>query len=369
MFVPKMAPSYELSTITCSGSPRQMGHEHGEQLREPIQRFVQQRFDALREYMTERGKLDIEGFLACGRQCFDITRKWDPKGSEELTAIAQAAGVDPATLYAAGNMTDVRDVVLLGRATMPAELDEGCSAFVLPKALTREGQLHAAQTWDLNPGDIDFVVAVQRRPSDGPETWSVTCVGCLSLVGMNSLGLSVGTTNIKVADTQPGVGYLSLLHRALNSTSFDEARATLLNAPRAAAHTYWVADGERASEFECSARRVAERALLAGPLTRTNHCISGELRDLQAEETHPSSAQRLRRLGSELASGSQDVASIRRLFADRSDGLLSINRYLEDETGTSTNACIVCVPERREFWACRGPSDRGVWQRLEFRAN
>jgi hypothetical protein len=64
--------------------------------------------------------------------------------------------------------------------------------------------------------------------------------------------------------------------------------------------------------------------------------------------------------------GNLDVAAIRRLFADRSDGVDSINRRPEDAQGTTTNACIVCVPQERKLWVCRGPADRGRWCELRF---
>ena len=51
---------------------------------------------------------------------------------------------------------------------------------------------------------------------------------------------------------------------------------------------------------------------------------------------------------------------------DRSDGVDSINRFAEDEQGTTTNACVIAVPARRELWACRGSADRGEWVRLRF---
>jgi hypothetical protein len=51
---------------------------------------------------------------------------------------------------------------------------------------------------------------------------------------------------------------------------------------------------------------------------------------------------------------------------DRSDGVDSINRYTEDDQGTTTNACVIAVPARRELWACRGPADRGAWVQLAF---
>ena len=354
---------YELRQIHCHGTPEQMGHAHGEELKDEIHRFVDQRFEALEAYMIERNQLDIPGFLEVGRECLRIARGWDPAGTRELEAIATAAHVDAVRLYAAGNMTDLRDVVLLP----PSDRDEGCSALVVPSNLSSDASLYAAQTWDLNPTDLEFVVAVHRTPERGPESWSITCTGCLSLMGMNETGLAVGTTNIKAKDTQPGVGYLSLLHRALGATSAAEATELIRTAPRAAAHTYWLADATGAVELECGSRRVTERRLGSSALTRTNHCMDPGLVALQGEPTSASSAKRLEKLDTWLGQGNQNLATLRALFSDRSEGLNSINRYLEDDTGTSTNACMVGVPARRELWACRGPADRGNWVRLGFR--
>lgn len=354
---------YELRQIHCQGTPAEMGHAHGEQLRDEIRRFVAQRFEALEAYMIERNQLDIPGFLDVGRECLRIARSWDPEGTRELEAIAEAAGVDEVRLYAAGNMTDLRDVVLLP----PSSVDEGCSALVVPPNLSADSLLYAAQTWDLNPTDLEFVVAVHRTPARGPESWSITCAGCLSLMGMNETGLTVGTTNIKARDTRPGVGYLSLLHRALAAGSVGEAKELIRAAPRAAAHTYWLADALGAVELECGSRRVTERRLGPSALTRTNHCMAPALAALQGEPTSLSSAKRLEKLDAWLARGQQNVTSLRALFSDRSEGLFSINRYLEDGTGTSTNACMIGVPARRELWACQGPADRSTWMRLGFR--
>ncbi len=356
------SPPLKLRQIQCTGTPQQLGHAQGEQLKSDIHAFVEQRFDALNDYMSERQRLDIDGFLRAGARCLEIAGSWDPAGTRELSAIAEAADIEPARLYAAGNMTDVRDIVLLP----PSDRDEGCSAFVLPPELSCDSSLYAAQTWDLNPTDIDFVVAVHRKPAEGPETWSITCVGCLSLMGMNEHGVTVGTTNIKARDTRPGVGYLSLLHRALSQSDAAAAADLIRVAPRAAAHTYWLADSDSALELECSATRALERKLGNKPLTRTNHCLAPELALLQGEPTSPSSTRRLERLERWLGQGNQSIETIQALFADRADGLLSINRYVEDATGTSTNACMIGVPARRELWACQGPADRGAWVQLGF---
>ncbi|HEV8245207.1 MAG TPA: C45 family peptidase, partial [Polyangiaceae bacterium] len=305
----------------CSGSPRELGRSQGQAFAARIKDFVAQRLDAFRAYAAEREQPNLlSEFLAAGLRCLQIQQTFHADGYEEQLGIAEAAGVEPHVLYAVSNMTDVRDVVLL---PAPA-FDEGCTAVLLPPGLTKAGRILVGQTWDLNPVDLDYVVAIHRRPLVGPETWSVTCVGSLSLMGMNAAGIAVGTTNIKTRRSRPGVGYLGVLHRALTCDTFDEAADVIRKAPRAAAHTYWLANADRASEFETDPSEVVTRVLAQGPLVRTNHCLAGEFLAAQGESPLPSSERRLERALSLASEASHTPDSLRRLFADRHDGLLSI---------------------------------------------
>lgn len=353
----------ELESVECRGTPRELGRAHGEALKSRIQAFVDQRRRALSQYFAERAEAGrVADFDAAGRACLDAARRWDPEGTEEHDGIAEAAGLDSAVLYAFANMTDVRDVLLL-----PSTPDrEGCTSLLVPRQRGENQRLIAAQTWDLNPDDLDYVVAIHRRPKEGPETWSVTCAGALSLVGMNEHGVAVGTTNIKTRASRPGVGYLSILHRALRSRSRAEAREVLRSAPRAAAHTYWTADATGAHELETDPELIVERSLEGEAIVQTNHCQAAELKRREGEAVSSSSERRLERARALLATTGVDRDAVQRLFADRSDGVDSINRLPEDAQGTTTNACLICIPESRELWACRGPADRGAWRRLEF---
>jgi isopenicillin-N N-acyltransferase-like protein len=355
-----------LEKISVRGAPRDLGRAQGEALRVRIQAFVEQRLAALRGYLAERGEAArFSEFVNTGGACLEAARRFDPEGTSEHEGIAEAAGIESSLLYAATNMTDVRDVLVL-----PSAADrEGCTSLIVPAALTREGALISGQTWDLNPTDLDYVVAVCRRPNQGPETWSITCAGALSLMGMNADGIAVGTTNIKTRASRVGVGYLSILHRALRARKLDEALSVIRAAPRAAAHTYWAVDASGGAELECDPEAVSERKLALEPLVQTNHCQAPVLKLREGELASRSSQQRYARADTWLREGGQDIDKIRRLFADRSDGVDSINRYPEDDQGTTTNACMVCFPRQRALWACRGPADRGEWERLEFSAH
>lgn len=354
---------YALPRIELAGAPRGMGRAQGESLRESIRGFIAGRRAALADYAARRGRPDISRFVELGARCRALAERWDRDGAAELLGIAEGADVDPDELYAIANLTDVRDLLLLSDAAA----DEGCSALLLPPDRSQDGEIVAAQTWDLNPSDLEFIVAVHRRPDAGPETWSLTLVGATTLIGMNEHGLAVGTTNIKTRGARVGVGYMSLMHRAVRSSTRQEARQIYVEAPRAAAHTYWIADPTGALELECTPEVCIERELGSEPLARTNHCLSEPLRAVEGEPPTSSSLARLARLEALLAARPRhDVASLCALFADRADGVDSINRFAEDGQPTATNAVAILLPARRRIWACRGPADRGDWVELGF---
>jgi isopenicillin-N N-acyltransferase-like protein len=358
-----MSDKYLLRLVTTRGSARELGRAHGEALRSEIQSFIQGRTLALAAYAEKRGTSDVSRFHALGAKCLAVAERWDPAGAAEHRGIAEGADVDADLLYAIANLSDLRDVLLLGSASADSE---GCSALILPKSHTKGGHVIAAQTWDLGPRDLDFVVAIERIPDNGPRTLSVTCAGCLTLIGMNEHGLALGTTNIKVKGSRPGVGYLSILHRMIQEVSVEAAGAVLESAPRAAAHTYWLASEDRAVEWECGPDHAISRTLGAEPLVRTNHCLAEPMTRIEGEPPTSSSLARRARVTTLLAGGIHDVASLQAIFSDRSDGLDSISRFPEDGQPTATNAVVVCLPGERKLFACRGPAQRGEFRELSF---
>ena len=52
----------------------------------------------------------------------------------------------------------------------PAADAEGCTTVLVGQHRSADGALLASQTWDLNPQDVDDVIAVYRRPETGPAT-------------------------------------------------------------------------------------------------------------------------------------------------------------------------------------------------------
>jgi len=352
-----------LPIVHAQGSPEELGRQIGAQLAPLIARFIPMRLAAFEEYAADNGKGTVEQLRAAGEASIEVFRRWHPAGYAEFWATAEASGVDLLDLFCAANMTDMRDIVLLGGDKPDSE---GCSALLVPPGHSATGELVCGQTWDLNPQDIDYVVAIHRKPTFEHETWSVTVAGCPTLVGMNALGLTIGTTNVKTWGARPGVGYMNILHRMIACDTAREAEAVVTTAPRSGAHVYWAADSDTAIELETTRSSIVRRELHAKPLCRTNHCLDPAHAFLEGEEPSPSSEARLERMERNLAHGAVSVQSLKNLFGDRSDGINSISRYASDDEGTATNSVLIAIPARRVMHICKGPADRGEWHELQF---
>jgi hypothetical protein len=162
------------------------------------------------------------------------------------------------------------------------------------------------------------------------------------------------------------VGYLSVLHKAINQTSLEEIQTIFKTAPVAGAHSYWVGSEEGGWEWERSPHKDFMRQTNEGPLARSNHCLFDFHQEHEALAPTETSKARLKRANALLQETSHTFDSMKALFANRQDGIYSINRYPEDGQGTTTNAVVVTVPKERRFYACKGPADRGQWVEFQF---
>lgn len=354
----------KLDSLTVSGSPTEMGRAYGLHYKGLINRFVDMRLSSAEQYFADWGRGSVDQLLERGAECWRIALDFDPSAAREQEAIAAAVGMTPERLYATTNMTDVRDVVLLPDVLPPDE-DEGCTSVLIPKNENSQG--YFGQTWDLNPPDIDFIIALHRLPDHGLETWTVTCAGCMTLVGMNEQGISVGTTNLKTWRSRVGVGYLSVLHKAVSQPSFALASKVCENAPVAGAHSYWIGGVEGGVEWERSPDEAFMRDTANGPIGRANHCLFESHQVREWVKPTPSSAARFATV-SELITRpeNQSLQGLKSVFADRSEGVHSINRYPEDDQGTTTNSVVISDPTNGVLHACRGSADRGEWVSLSF---
>ena len=343
-----------------AGTPGRMGEAFGESCRDGVAELYALRLENAIAQALRYGGRDIReaDLLALAGACLEASARFDPAGTEELRGIAAGAGLSPERVLAMNGLTDLRDALAWGG---PLEAAGGCTAFVVQRDRSADGRLWAGQTWDLGSDNQPYVVAVHRAPAGGPETWCVTTVGCLSLMGMNEHGVAIGTTNLRTTDAGPGVPYLSVIHRALAESSAAAAAALIARAPRAGGHAYTVVDrGGDAFAVECSARHARTFALRGGFHVHTNHCQVPEHQALEADISFASSQARLARMQELLRDADRiERAFLERALADDANGKLAICR--DDFDGISTNAALVVSPDGGALRACQGLPSRGAW--------
>lgn len=349
--------------LELEGTAAEMGESFGEACRDEIAELYAIRLrNALEQAKSLGGRDANEGdLLALSRACLAPTENYDRDGFAELCGIARGADLAVEQVLALNGLTDFRDAL-----AWSGELEAfgGCTWFVVAGDRSATGQVLCGQTWDLGTDNQPFVVALHRRPQRGPESWTVTTTGCLSLMGMNSAGIAIGTSNLRTRDARPGVPYLSLIHRALGCRSHAAAVAAIVEAPRAGAHAYYVVDAEgRASAIECSALQSSVVAVETGVHVHTNHCQVAAHAKIEGDVPRASSEARHRRM-SVLLEGERperglELADLKSFLADHDGGELAICR--DDFDGISTNAAIVMVPADPAAQACHGLPSTAEW--------
>lgn len=353
--------------LSFSGSPTAIGEAFGEQCRAEIAELYAARLrNAVSQAKLHGGRdVDERAVLEVARACLAPTRAHDPNGFAELEGIARGANLSIERVLAMNGLTDLRDVLAWG-----GELEAlgGCSAFVVAGDFTANGKLLCGQTWDLATDNMPYVLAVHRQPDDGPQTWCLTTVGCLSLIGLNEHGIACGTTNIRTTDARPGVTYLSLIHKALHASTIDDARAAIVDAQRAGAHFYYLADGHgHGLAIECTPKTAEVVEIEVGAYVHANHCLIADHQALEGNTPSTSSHARQERLEHLIAEdcGVADLDAAKRWLSDRENGENAISRT--DYAGISSNGAVVMEPETGTIHVGHGPPHLTTWVDLRNR--
>ena len=345
-----------------------MGRAFGETCRDAIREFYAIRRDiAIDQAWTYgRQRVDEEDVLRVASACIPPIEAHHADGHAEMAGIAEGAGLSLAEIVALNGLTDIRDVL-----AWKGDLESlgGCSAFITQGDSTRDGALVCGQTWDLATSNMPYVLGVHRRPTDGPETWSLTTAGCLSLIGMNEHAICVGTTNVRTMDARVGVPYLSIIHKALSVEDFDDAVAAAVDVDRTSGHYYYIADAQgSAAAIESTGARVWREDVESGVHVHCNHCLHPDNAAQEGIEPTSSTLTRTDRLRSllEEAEGDIDIDFTKRALADEENGLDAICR--DDTNGVSSNGAVVMVPRQRMIHACHGLPSQAEWIDLRTEA-
>jgi isopenicillin-N N-acyltransferase-like protein len=352
--------------MTLTGSPFDMGLQHGRLLKEQIHALARERYDLAVEHATEHGvKVARQDCLRLAHQHLGHHERYSPAVYEEIEGIARGAQISLEELLIANSLTDFRDA-LWQHLAAPAGVP-GCTAFGVRRRGTTDHVTLIGQNWDMHASAEPHVHVFHRQPEDGPSSLAVSTAGGLSLTGINEVGIAACNNNLQAKDSRPGVTYVAILHEALRQTHFGAACRAITDARRAAGHNYLLADDEGTMvDIETTAELADEFRPTQPHYVHTNHYLSPRLQPLEVDFDRRSSLHRCERLADLLEAHAKPVAvpELQQLLSDREGGEeLCICR---EGKGRESRSCafVVLCPERREMWLTVGPPSRSQARRF-----
>ncbi len=337
-----------IEIIELSGSPGEMGRQHAEQAREAGTAIVRARCDLALSKARERDEsVDMSRCLSLAAEHLPAHERYSPEVYAEFRALAEGLGVGEDELLIGNGYTDYIDVLMLS-------LDEGggCTSFIATGEATADGLTYVGQTWDMNAFAEPHMRLFRRQPDDGPAWLTLTAAGCLSLIGLSGNGIAIGNTNVAPNDARPGVMYLAMIHEALRSADFDNARAAITDAPRASGHYYYLAGADGcAVGLETTARRHVELPMERGLLVHANHYHGPDLAELSRQPASENSQAREIALHGYLWPRAgrielEDLVAGLRLH----QGAHPVCRPPAEASEVTTCAAAIICPQRRTMW-------------------
>jgi predicted choloylglycine hydrolase len=259
-----------LRVLTLSGTPRQRGQQHGEELRLEIGRHL----DLFRENIQQDTGLEAQVYLdrfLSDTDFLPAAERYAPDLLEEVRGIAEGSGRNFDEVLAR-QLSDedpwYRQVIKFGRA-----LPEHCSCLgVCEPAVDR---VMIAQNMD-TPGYYDgFQLLLRVKEKDtGIESYVFTVAGKLSLAGMNNRGVGICCNTVLFLDFNPrGLAEDFIVRKVLQQPTLAAAVQFMRSIPHASGQNYVLGDPLEIADLECSAARVEQYPAnpITGRLAHTNH--------------------------------------------------------------------------------------------------
>ncbi|HET7313045.1 C45 family peptidase [Salinisphaera sp.] len=356
----------DIPVLEAAGSAADIGRAHGATHAEQIRRFAAERVERAGQALwvgADRPRADV---LALAEDCLAAHQAYSPRLTEELRAMADAAGLSAAEMLVVSGFTDFVDTAFAafgGEGAAPGTVDN-CTAMIVPGARSATGQPLFAQTWDMHETAAEHVFVLRGAPLDAPAFTVFTSSGCLGMIGMNEAGVTIGINNLTGNDGRIGVTWNFVVREVLAQVNFEAAAARLADADLAGAHNYLLVgpDGPGSNQgfnVEAMATWREVTPLTDEVIVHTNHCLSEATRSTERPrppEAQAHSEQRLAR-ARELLAG-PDMIDVARLAAVTRD-TRAICYPPTPVTKMATCGAVIADPAARRLWALRGlPSEQ-----------
>jgi isopenicillin-N N-acyltransferase-like protein len=159
------------------------------------------------------------------------TEKYAPEIAEEMRGMADGAKV---------NLQDILFLNITYEISVPSVMG-GCTSFAASGEATVNGKIIAGQNLDHVEFWQDYMILLKMNPADSPKIMAVTAAGCLSLIGINSAGISVNINllrNKESLEPAGGVPTHIILRKIFMSENLGQSIAAIASAEGRSAKNY-----------------------------------------------------------------------------------------------------------------------------------
>jgi isopenicillin-N N-acyltransferase-like protein len=330
--------------VQVSGTPSELGQQHGETLRSTINTCV--------EIYRSTFKLADHEVASRAAHFESATRAWHPDLAAEIDGIANGSTQPAHWIWA----LNARSEIMSYTGTEVSE----CTSVWSPSART------LAQNWDWMEALEPITVALDVTHTDGHRLVTVTEPGMVGKVGMSSAGVGVGLNFLYSPQRLDGVPVHVLLRALLDARSPVAVEDLIVSAGSGrSAHVFLGYASGIGSSIEYTGSETWRIDSSDRPLLHTNHFLNGNI--AQGAGFDNSVARYDRSVAIVADRGVNDYDEIRSLLDDCGNSEFPICRpWAPSPTLPGVKTGTVCAVIMRlsdnEIDIRRGPDPAGKWQ-------
>jgi isopenicillin-N N-acyltransferase like protein len=328
--------------VSVEGKPFTRGAGMGEAFAGAVQRSVT--FN--RRYLTRHG-IDSNQLERILQPYLDAASAALPHLVEQIRGMAEGAGQPFLDLFFANAFEEVYG--LLEIESPPLVPLERCTDVVVRSP----GSTLLGHNEQWYAGDDGSVGLVREVSDDAPVVLAPVVAGTLPLVGINELGVAVGTMSLTAVDEQVGVPRALVARSMLDSSSAKDAYRRADTAGRAGGYSYLCAfPGGEACVIESTATTISRLDLDA----HTNHALDKTVATASCEPSS-GSLSRLARAKALVSDVSPSRDGVAKLLADHSADGQDICVHpdpADGDEGSTILFAMICQSETRSLWLAQG---------------
>jgi len=359
-----------------TGTPYEMGYQHGILLREEIKSGVVPHFadpiSGIREHRAKPAWLKKLLMLYLQWNVYAPIERHSPRRYlEEIKGVADGAGMDYREIFIANMVSDLSMAMIPGVISKRAKelgLRAECSDFAASGGFTTDGRLIIGRNTDYSGIGrwMKYQTIFVAKPKEGYAYVRVETAGRIKCnSAMNVKGFTIGGHFMAYEGADPaGVSFTFLEHEIMRRAStLDEAISIVKNSRRGGSFGFMIGEGDsrQAAVVEATLSRIGVKKMNGETLALTNHALTEELKPFDIIARHNIIMRdclgRYLRLEALLKEnrGRIDPQRASEIMGDHIDPATGTERGTGITIGSSNNVCsVVFLPASRLFWVGTG---------------